>query len=145
MYQGNGSIGISKQRVRHPSSYFIVGFFSYCQLILLSIILFCLEISRVEPKTIQYIAVTLTYNSSLVTPKDHSLIASHAVEPHLTGQSSLDLQKLLNLNIAFYFINILASPKANTWHHRGGKITQTIDHFCVNLIISGLCNIHGKQ
>ena len=65
-------------------------------------------------------------------PKDHSLLASHPAEPHPTDQSSLDLQKSLNLNIASYFINTLASPHANTWHHRGGPITQTIDHFCLN-------------
>ena len=65
-------------------------------------------------------------------PKDHSLLASHPAEPHLTDQSSLDLLKPLNLNIDSYFINTLASPDANTWHHIGGPITQTIDNFCLN-------------
>ena len=26
----------------------------------------------------------------------------------------------------------LASPHANTWHHRGGPITQKVDHFGPN-------------
>ena len=91
-----------------------------------------LGISRVEPKLLQYILGTLTYHYLSVPPKYHSLIESNPVEPHPTDQSSLDLQKSLNLNIASYFINSLASPHANTWHQRGGTITQTIDHFCLN-------------
>ena len=50
----------------------------------------------------------------------------------MTEQSSLDLQKSLDLNIVSYFINTLASPHANTWHRRGRPITQTIDNFCIN-------------
>ena len=65
-------------------------------------------------------------------PKYHSLLTSHPAEPHLTDQSSLDLQKPLNLNIASYFINTLASPHENTWHHIGGPITYKIDHFSRN-------------
>ena len=132
MYQGNGSIGISKQRVKHPSFYFIVRFFSYYQLIPLSVILFFLVISIVETKILQYISSTLIYHYSSGPPKDHSLLASHPVEPHPTDQSSLDLQKYLNLNIASYFINTLASPHTNTCHHRGGTITHTINHFGPN-------------
>ena len=44
----------------------------------------------------------------------------------------MDLQKSLNLDIASYFINTLASPHSNTWHHRGAQITQTIDPFGLN-------------
>ena len=33
---------------------------------------------------------------------------------------------LLNLNIAFYFINILASPDVLTWSTTGGPINKTI-------------------
>ena len=65
-------------------------------------------------------------------PKDHSFLESHPVELHLTDQSSLELQKSLNLNIASGFIKTLASPHANTWHHRGGTIIQTIDNFGLN-------------
>ena len=132
MYQLNGSIGISNQIVRHPSLYFIVRFCSYCQLIPLSLILCFLGISRVEPKLIQYISGTLKHHSFSGPPKDHLLLAWDPVEPYPTDQSSLDLQKSLNLNIASYFINTLASPHANNWHHRGGPITQTIDHFGIN-------------
>ena len=45
----------------------------------------------------------------------------------------MGLQYSLNLNIASCFINTLASPHANTWYHRGGPITQTIDNFGLNL------------
>ena len=88
--------------------------------------------SRVEPKLLQYISGILTYHSLSGPPKDHSVLASNPAEPHPTDQSSLDLKKSLNLNIASYFINTLESPHANTWHHRGRTITQTIDHFCLN-------------
>ena len=33
---------------------------------------------------------------------------------------------LLNLNIASYFLNILASPDALTWYTTGGPINKTI-------------------
>ena len=65
-------------------------------------------------------------------PKDHSLLASNPIEPHPTDQSSLELQKPLNLSIDSYFINTLSSPHANTWHHRGEPITQKIYHFYLN-------------
>ena len=44
----------------------------------------------------------------------------------------MELQKSLNLNIYSHFVNTLASPHDNTWHHIGGKITQTIDNFGIN-------------
>ena len=34
--------------------------------------------------------------------------------------------------MASYFIETLASPHKNTWHHRGGPSTQTIDKFSLN-------------
>ena len=106
-------------------------FFSYCQLIPLSVICF-LGISRVKPKLLHYILGTLTDHSLSGPPKYHSLLASHPIEPHTTDQRSLDLQKPLNLNIYYYFINTLASTHDNTWQHRGGPITQKIDHFGLN-------------
>ena len=97
-----------------------------------SVILCFLGKYRVEPKLLQYISGTLTYHSFSGPPKDHSFLASRPSEPHPDDQISLDLHKSLNLNIGSYFINTLASPHANNWHHRGGPITQTIDHFCHN-------------
>ena len=107
-------------------------FFSYYQLIPLSIILCFFGKSRVETKLINYRSGTLTDNSLLGPPKEHLLIASHTAEPHTTDQSSLELHISLNLNITSYFINTLSSPQANTWHHIGGTITNTIDHFFLN-------------
>ena len=82
--------------------------------------------TKVEP------TCTLTDHFLSGPPKDHPLLASHPAEPHPTDQSSLEKQKSLNLNTDSYFINTLASPHANTWHHIGGPITQTIDHFYLN-------------
>ena len=78
---------------------------------------------------------TLTYHFLPGPPKDHKLLASRPAEPHPTDRSSLfclEKQKSLNINIASYFIETLASPHENTWHHRGGPITQTIDHIYLN-------------
>ena len=35
---------------------------------------------------------------------------------------------ILNLNIASYFLNILASPDESTWSTTGGPINKTMDH-----------------
>ena len=35
---------------------------------------------------------------------------------------------ILNLNIASYFLNILASPDESTWSTTGGPINKTIKH-----------------
>ena len=98
----------------------------------MSIILCFLGKSIVETIIIQYISGTLTDHSLSGPPYDHSLLASNPVEPHPTNQSYLELNKSLKLNIAFYFINTLAPPHANTWHQRGGPIKYTIDDFCLN-------------
>ena len=80
--------------------------------------------------------------------KYHQLLESRPAEPHPTGQRSrfsLEKQKSLNINIVSYFLENLAPPHENTWHHRGVPITQTIDHFLLIIIIGGLWNIHGKH
>ena len=38
---------------------------------------------------------------------------------------------ILNLNIASYFLNILASPYELTWSTTGGPIHKTIKHICL--------------
>ena len=68
-------------------------------------------------------------------PKSHLLLAPCPAEPHITDQRlhfSLGKKKSLNINIASYFLETLASLHENTWHHRGGPITQTINHFYPN-------------
>ena len=67
-------------------------------------------------------------------PKDHLLLAPCPAEPHLTDRRyhfSLE-KKTLNINIASYFLETLASPNEKTWHDTGGPITQTINHFSIN-------------
>ena len=73
--------------------------FLYYQLIPLLIILFFLGIYRVETKILKYISGTLAYHSLSEKLKEHSLLSSHTVEPHLANQRSLDLKKSLNLDI----------------------------------------------
>ena len=96
--------------------------FSYYQLIPLSIIL-C------------YVGKYLTDHELPGPPKYHLLLATCPAEPHPTDRRSLfslEKQKSLNINIASYFLETLASLHENTWHHRGGPITQTINHFSLN-------------
>ena len=59
------------------------------------------------------------------------MLASHPAEPPPTDRSSLfylEKQKSLNINIAYYFLETLASLHKSTWHHRGVTITQTINN-----------------
>ena len=103
--------------------------FPYYQLIHLSIILFYLVKSKVEPTG------TLIDHFLSGPPKYHSLLASHNSEPHPTHERSLlslEKQKSLNINITSYFIKTLASLHVNTWYHRGGPITHKIDNISLN-------------
>ena len=88
--------------------------------------------SRVEPKLLKYISGTLSHHFLSGPPKYHLLIASHPTEPHPNDQISLEKHRSFNINIAYYFIDTLASPHTINLHHRGGPITQTIDHFFIN-------------
>ena len=68
-------------------------------------------------------------------PKEHLLLEPCPAEPHPTdrrSQFSLEKQKSLNINIASYFLETLASPNGKTWHDRGGPIAQKIDQFSLN-------------
>ena len=38
---------------------------------------------------------------------------------------------ILNLNIASYFLNVLASPDESTWSTTGGSINKTIKNLCL--------------
>ena len=49
----------------------------------------------------------------------------------------VDNNKILNLNIASYFLNVLASPDESTWSTKGGPINKTTDHL-------GLTRHHEK-
>ena len=68
-------------------------------------------------------------------PKDHLLLAPCISEPHLTDQRynfSLENKQKLNINIASFFLETLASPNEKTWHDTGVPITKTINHFSLN-------------
>ena len=68
-------------------------------------------------------------------PKDHLTLAPYLAEPHSTDRRynfSLENKQKLNINIASFFLETLASPNKKTWHNRGGPITKTINHFALN-------------
>ena len=44
----------------------------------------------------------------------------------------MENKQKININIASFFLETLASPNEKTWHDRGGPITQTINHFSLN-------------
>ena len=96
--------------------------FLYYQLIPLSIFL-C------------YLGKSLTDHDLPGPPKYHLLVVPCPAEQHPTDRRShfsLEKKKSLNINIASYFLETLASLNENTWHDRGGPITQTIYHFSLN-------------
>ena len=68
-------------------------------------------------------------------PKYHLSMAPCLAEPHLTDRRynfSLENKQKLNINIASFFLETLASPNEKTWHDTGGPITKTINHFSLN-------------
>ena len=68
-------------------------------------------------------------------PKYHLFLAPCLAETYLTDQRynfSLENKQKLNINIASFFLETLASPDEKTWHVTGGPITQTINHFSLN-------------
>ena len=74
---------------------------------------------------------SLTDQDFLGPPKDHLLLAPCLAEPHLTDRRynfSLENKQKLNINIASFFLETLASPNKKTWHDIGGPITQTINY-----------------
>ena len=92
----------SKSKTSIVLSYCEIVFhlFTYYQLIPLSIILCYLEKS-------------LTDHKFPGPPKYHLFLAPRPVEPHptdLRSHFSLEKQKSLNINIAFFFLETLASP-----------------------------------
>ena len=146
----SGSIGVSRKwnqwHRKADSNKSIILLYCETSLQVIRLSLFPLSyvfkgLSIVEPKLILSISGTQinhslpgtqTDHSSSEPPKYHSLLSSHPIEPYPGGQSSWELQKSPNLNIAYYFINILESPNYSTCHHRGGPITHTIDNFVLN-------------
>ena len=132
MYQRNGKLGISNKRVRHPWFKVIVILFFILSAYPSVNYLIVLGKSRVETKLFKYISGTLTDHLLSGPPKYHKLLASYPAEPHPTDHRSLEKQKSININIAYYFIDTLASPHASFWHRIGGTIKQIIYHFPIN-------------
>ena len=69
-------------------------------------------------------------------PKKLPLLEEKSPSPqHLS--KLVNKNTILNLNIAYYFLNILASPDVSTWSTTGGPINKTITHL-------GLTRHHRK-
>ena len=82
-----------------------------------------------------YLGKSLTDHDLPGLPKYHLLLAPCLAEPHLTDQryhSSLENKQKLNITIASFFLETLASLNEKTWHDTGGPITKTINHFYLN-------------
>ena len=63
-------------------------------------------------------------------PKQNSIVRRKSPSPqHLF--KLVNKNTILNLNIASYFINILASPDESTWSTTCGPIHKTIKHLCL--------------
>ena len=72
---------------------------------------------------------SLTDHNSPGPPKDRLLLAPCLTEPHLTDRRykiSLENKQKLNINIASFFLETLASPNEKIWHDTGGPITQPV-------------------
>ena len=78
--------------------------------------------------TLEYHLYRSTKNAlTPIYPKNIQVILSEENIPPPKYMSTLMNQNtLLNLNLASYFLNILASPYASTWFTTGGPITKTI-------------------
>ena len=82
-----------------------------------------------------YLGKSLTDHDLPGLPEDHLFLAPCLAEYHLTDRRyhfSLENKQKLNINIASFFLENLASPNEKTWHDTGGPITQTINHFYLN-------------
>ena len=71
------------------------------------------------------------------TPKNTSFIFRRIRPSPQLLSKLVNKNTLLNLNIAFYFLNILASPDVSTWSATGGPINKTIKYI-------GLTRHHRK-
>ena len=78
-----------------------------------------------------------TRTESNISPKQIPLLEEKIPTPqHLS--KLVNNNKILNLNIACYFLNVLASPDESTWSTKGGPINKTIEHI-------GLTRHHQKK
>ena len=82
-----------------------------------------------NPNQEDHLYISIKHASIPIYPKN--------IQVSLSEQNRLPpkhLSKLVNnnttpnLNIASYFLNILASPHVSTWYTTGGPITKTIKH-----------------
>ena len=80
-----------------------------------------------------------TYNLLIpIYPKNIQFILSEQKRPPPKHLSKLENNNTtMNLNVASYFLNILASPDVSTWFTTGGPIKKTIKHL-------GLTKNHQK-
>ena len=81
-------------------------------------------------------------------PKDHLLLAPRPTEPYTTGRRShfsLEKQKSLNINIASYFLETLASLNEKKVMIEEVQLHKQSITLILIKIMGGLWNINGKQ
>ena len=96
------------------------------------------ELAQISPQKTSIVRrkKSNTRTDTNISPKKLPLLEEKSPTPqHLS--KLVNNNKTLNLNIASYFLNVLASPDESTWSTKGGPINITIEHL-------GLSRHHQK-
>ena len=81
-----------------------------------------------ENPTLEYHSNKSSTNQpTSIYPKKLSLLEEKSPSPQRFSKL-VNKNTILNLNIASYFLNTLASPDESTWSTTGGPIDKTIKH-----------------
>ena len=111
---------------------------AYCLLFVLFISFHILFLYATEnPTLVDHLNKSYTNQpSSIYTKKKLPLLEEKSPSPQHFSKL-LNKNTILNLNIASYFLNIIASPDVSTWSTTGGPIHKKIKHL-------GLTRHHRK-
>ena len=145
MYQGYGSIGISKQRVRHLSFYFIVRFFHIVSLSLCQLSYAFQKYPELNPNLFSIYQVLLHITHLWDLQKTNRC-------QHHIPQNHIRLTKVLWTYINNLTVTLLLTLLTPQHPHtpiigttEEGQLHRQLIILVLILIISGLWNIHGKQ
>ena len=113
-----------------PLIYYVIFLnisFSFLFFILLICIRIVFPYATENPMLEDHLNNSSTNVPTPIYPKKHSIVRRKKTSPqHLS--KLVNKNTILNLNIASYFLNILASPDVSTWSTTGGPINRTIKH-----------------
>ena len=91
---------------------------------------FVFTLHRTQRWKITWINHLPMYRLQYIPPKNLPLSEEKSPSPqHLS--KLVNKNTILNLNIAYYFLNILASPDEFTWSTTGVPVHKTIKHICL--------------